>query len=71
MKQSYALPARQKQVFDFIVRYIKKNKQSPTLLEISEGVGMKKQNAHKVVNVLQSKGFVSKDQFNHRSIVIL
>jgi len=50
---------KQKQVYDFIVDYIKRNKISPTSSEIAQGIGIRSRGViHRYVSALQAKGFL-------------
>lgn len=60
----HALSDRQKEVLGFIKNYIRENESSPRLDEISNHFGIKPPTTHKILEALQSKGYLyfSRDQ---------
>jgi repressor LexA len=54
----HALTDRQKEVLEFIRGYIKKNECSPRLEEIASEFDIKPPTVHKILEALQSKGFL-------------
>jgi len=65
----YNVTPKQKKVYDFICKYIKKNDLSPTFREIMEGCGIKS-TAHvsMVIDALVLKKFLLKDYGMKRSV---
>ncbi len=54
----HALTDRQKECLDFIRKYIAENESSPRLEEIAAQLGVKLPTAHKLLEALQSKGYL-------------
>ena len=54
----HALSKKQKQYLEFIRNYIKDNECSPRLEEIAKNFGITSPTAHRMLEVLQSKGFL-------------
>ena len=54
----HALTKRQKEYLEFIRNYIRENESSPRLEEIAEHFGVKAPTAHKILQSLQSKGYL-------------
>ncbi len=54
----HALSDRQKEVLGFIKNYIRENESSPRLDEISNYFGIKPPTTHKILESLQSKGYL-------------
>ncbi len=54
----HSLTSRQKEYLKFIRDYIKENESSPRLEEIAEYFGVKAPTAHKILEALQSKGYL-------------
>lgn len=66
------LTARQKQIFDFIVEYTKKNCFPPSVREIGEGVGLASTSSvHFCLKVLQEKGYIETKEMQPRAIRII
>lgn len=66
-----ALTPRQREVFDFISAFIAKEGFSPTLEEITAGMGMKsKAAAHRLVSCLEQRGVITRRRSLARSIEI-
>ena len=53
---------------DFIKKFIEKNDYSPTLLEISKGLGFSRSRAGTIVAELYKLGMIYKGDSNHRKI---
>ena len=70
-RPSYALPDQQKKALDYIILHIERHDQSPTLTEIGKAIGSKKQNVRVMIDALEEKGFISREPFKQRSIVVL
>jgi len=63
---------KQKQVLDFIEEYQKKNKYSPTLEEIQKRFKLASvSTAHYHIQQLKNKGYLSKQESQHRAINVL
>ena len=54
----HALTERQKEYLEFIREYIRENEMSPGLDEIARHFSVKPPTAHKILEALQTKGFV-------------
>ena len=66
------LTARQKQIFDFIVEYTKKNCFPPSVREIGEGVGLASTSSvHFCLKALQDKGYIETKEMQPRAIRII
>lgn len=66
------LTDRQRQIFDFIVEYTKKNCFPPSVREIGEGVGLRStSNVHLHLKSLEDKGYIETREFQPRAIRII
>lgn len=66
------LTERQKQIFDFIVEYTKKNCFPPSVREIGEGVGLASTSSvHFCLKALQEKGYIETKEMQPRAIRII
>ena len=67
-----ALTRRQRQVYDFLVRFVDEHGYSPSFEEIGEGLGLSSlATVHKHVSNLESKGLLKRDYNRSRSIDLL
>ena len=66
------LTKRQQDVFDFIVKHIKKHGVAPTISEISDAMGIKSKNqTHKTLLALRDRGYITWRPKCARSISVL
>lgn len=66
------LTARQKQIYDFIVEYTKKNCFPPSVREIGEGVGLASTSSvHSHLKALEDKGYIETKEMQPRAIRII
>jgi len=64
-----ALTRRQKQVYDFLARFVEEHGYSPSFEEIGEGLGLSSlATVHKHVSNLEEKGLLKRDYNRSRSI---
>ncbi len=70
MRPSYALPKKQKEALDYIKVHIIAHDQSPTLEEIGDAIGCKKQNVRRLIAALEEAGHITREENKHRSIVL-
>ncbi len=70
--KNYNLTFRQQEVFDFVKRYIDKNKKAPYIREIQKGCGVLSYKAavDKLVS-LEKKGYIRRTLNKHRGIVVV
>lgn len=67
----YPLTRSQRKVLEFVRRYIKRKKRTPTLREIAKGVGVRAESTvHEHLVCLQKKGYI-KRPYNMAQIIIL
>jgi len=67
-----ALTRRQKQVFDFLVRFINGNGYSPSFEEIGAGLGLSSlATVHKHLETLEKKGFIRRGYNQSRSVEVV
>src|SRR5215472_8892019 len=67
-----ALTRRQKQVYDFLARFVEENGYSPSFEEIGEGLGLSSlATVHKHISNLEKKGLLQRDYNRSRSIDLL
>jgi repressor LexA len=67
-----ALTRRQRQVYEFLVRFVDEHGYSPSFEEIGEGLGLSSlATVHKHVSNLESKGLLKRDYNRSRSIDLL
>ncbi len=67
-----ALTRRQKQVYDFLARFVEDHGYSPSFEEIGEGLGLSSlATVHKHVSNLEEKGLLKRDYNRSRSIDLL
>ena len=67
-----ALTRRQKQVYDFLARFVEEHGYSPSFEEIGEGLGLSSlATVHKHVSNLEQKGLLKRDYNRSRSIDLL
>ena len=67
-----ALTRRQKQVYDFLARFVDEHGYSPSFEEIGEGLGLSSlATVHKHVSNLEQKGLLKRDYNRSRSIDLL
>ena len=62
------LTPKQKQIFEYIKRYIRENDYSPSLEEIGRHFKLVKSTIHQHVEALRTKGYLNKIENQHRSI---
>lgn len=62
------LTPKQKQIFEYIKKYIRKNRYSPSLKEIGKRFGLVKSTVHQHIEALKEKGYLNKLQNQPRSI---
>jgi SOS-response transcriptional repressors (RecA-mediated autopeptidases) len=66
------LTPRQQSILDFIRKYIAKKGYSPSIQEITDGVGLVSTgNVHRVVKVLQDKGHIDREDNIQRTIRVI
>lgn len=63
-----SLTPKQKQIIDFIKKYLKKNKYSPSLQEIGKRFKLAKSTVHQHIEELKEKGYLKKADYKARSI---
>jgi repressor LexA len=56
--ENKTLPARQREVFDFIAEYHRKNGFSPSYSEIAGGLGLSHSTIITYIGILRNKGYV-------------
>jgi len=67
-----ALTRRQKQVLDYLVRFINRNGYSPSFEEIGEGLGLSSlATVHKHMQTLEKKGFIRRGYNQSRSVEVV
>lgn len=67
-----ALTRRQKQVFDFLVKFINRNRYSPSFEEIGKGLGLSSlATVHKHMKTLEKKGFIRRSFNQSRSVEVV
>lgn len=67
-----AITMRQKQVYDYIDEFVRRNGYSPSFEEIGEGLGLSSlATVHKHVSNLEKKGLLKRDYNRSRSIDVL
>ena len=67
-----ALTRRQKQVYDFLARFVEEHGYSPSFEEIGEGLGLSSlATVHKHISNLEQKGLLKRDYNRSRSIDLL
>src|SRR3990167_5654035 len=65
------LTPKQKQIMEFIKKYLKKNKYSPSLEEIGKRFKLVKSTVHQHIEELKEKGYLDKTDYKARSIELL
>src|SRR5678816_4651082 len=72
MFDSQMLSHRQREVFEFIVEYSKRNSEAPTLDEMLQHCGLRsKGSLRPILNVLEGQGFIKRQPFKSRGIEVL
>ena len=67
-----ALTKRQRQIYDFIAKFVDKNGYSPSFEEIGEGMGLSSlATVHKHLTNLEKKGLLKRDYNRSRSIDVI
>ena len=67
-----AITRRQKQVYDFLARFVEEHGYSPSFEEIGEGLGLSSlATVHKHISNLEEKGLLKRDYNRSRSIDLL
>jgi repressor LexA len=67
-----ALTKRQKEVYDFLARFLEEHEYSPSFEEIGEGLGLTSlATVHKHISNLEQKGLLKRDYNRSRSIDLL
>src|SRR5208283_2623360 len=67
-----AVTRRQKQVYDFLAKFVDEHGYSPSFEEISEGLGLSSlATVHKHISNLEQKGLLKRDYNRSRSIDLL
>lgn len=61
---------RQKQVLDFIAKYIETNQYPPSLIEIAETFSINLKTAHEFLDRLANKGYITKEKRIARSLLL-
>ena len=62
---------RQKQVYDFLVKYVKEHLYAPSIREICEGVGLASTSGvHAQLKILEAKGYIEIKEYEPRAIKI-
>ena len=64
------LTPKQKQIFEYVKKYIKKKGYSPTQKEIGRHFGLVKSTIHQHIETLKEKGYLNKVDYKNRSIEI-
>lgn len=62
------LTPKQKQILEYIKKYLKKNEYSPSLEEIGESFKLAKSTIHQHIENLKAKGYLNKDNYRARTI---
>ena len=62
------LSPRQKEIFDFIARYVTENGFCPSLADVAQGVGMHNSTAMAHINALKKKGYIVSEYKVARSL---
>src|SRR6266446_9273023 len=69
---SMAITRRQRQIYDFISRFVAENGYSPSFEEIGKGMKLNSlATVHKHITTLEKKGFIRRGYNQSRSIEIL
>jgi repressor LexA len=72
MLRRKTLTSAQEQTHSFLKRYIAKNKQAPTIVELQEEFKLSSlRSVTQRLEILERKGLIKRDPFQHRSIQIL
>src|SRR3954468_8489580 len=67
-----AITKRQREVYDFIADFVRRNQYSPSFEEIGEGLGLSSlATVHKHISNLEKKGLLNRDYNRSRSIDLL
>ena len=67
-----AITKRQREIYDFIARFVAENRNSPSFEEIAEGTGLSSlATVHKHVTNLEKKGLLKREYNRSRSIDVL
>lgn len=69
-RPAYALPKKQKAALDYIRVHILAHDESPTLEEIADAITSTKPNVRRLLDALEEHGFIKRDAFKHRSIIL-
>jgi repressor LexA len=69
--ENKTLPARQKEVFDFVAEYCRKNGFSPSYNEIAGALGLSHSTVITYIGILRHKGFVHSLPGIPRSLTIV
>lgn len=62
---------RQRQVLAFIIDYQRSRRYPPNVQEVAEHIHRSRACAHGHIEALETKGFISRDAHQHRSIRVL
>jgi repressor LexA len=65
------LTPRQKDVLDFLKKYLNEKGYSPSLEEVAKHLGISIPSVHQHIELIQKKGYLKKDEFQARSIAPL
>lgn len=66
-----AMTSRQREVFNFVKRFISEKGYSPSYDEIGENIKTVKSNAFRLVNELISQNYLKHKEFSNRSLEIV
>lgn len=66
-----SLPAQQRAALDYIEEHIEMHDQSPSYEEIGRAIGSKRQNVMVIIRALEEKGFIAREPYRRRSIVVV
>lgn len=69
--QQLPLSAKQERLLRWIQDYRTKHSYSPSMDEVSDGLGIVPSSVYKTLKILERKGWVRRDKNTARSIVIL
>jgi len=61
---------RQQEILDFIIKFMRSNHYSPSMLEIAEEFGINRNAVFEKVMALQKKGFITTQPNQARTIVL-
>ena len=71
MHKAEDLPKQQRDALEYIKVHLIAHGKAPTLEEIGNSIGSKKQNVRRMMIALEKKRFIERDPYSHRSIKLL